>query len=247
MNSQPTHSDHGFRILAWNIRHGGGKDRLPRIIDRIASYAPDVVVITEYRQGKTGGQLTGALCGLGLPCQFAVPADPLVNGVLIASRRPFDQSESLVPDMGEPHRLPVIRTSGITVVGAYFPQREAKRPYWAAVAGSARRMIDQPALIIGDFNTGRHFIDEAGKTLEVAEGMDWMNDAGFIDLWRHRNPDGREYTWYSDKGNGFRIDHAFASPALAARVVNVGYSHQERLDRISDHSALIVDIGGIEA
>ena len=36
------------RLLAWNIQHGGGT-RIPRIVEEIAAYDPDVVVVTEFR------------------------------------------------------------------------------------------------------------------------------------------------------------------------------------------------------
>ena len=39
----------------------------------------------------------------------------------------------------------------------------------------------------------------------MAHFMDSMDAIGFRDLWRHRYPDGREFTWYSHRGNGFRI------------------------------------------
>jgi exonuclease III len=72
--------------------------------------------------------------------------------------------------------------------------------------------------------------------------MDEGEAIGFCDLWRRRNPEGREFSWYSTRGNGFRIDHAFLSPALAGRAGAVRYSHEEREARLSDHSVLILDL-----
>ncbi|HSV42525.1 MAG TPA: hypothetical protein VLH13_03840, partial [Methanomassiliicoccales archaeon] len=51
----------------------------------------------------------------------------------------------------------------------------------------------------------------------------------------------REYSWYSSKGNGFRLDHVLATPYLD-RPVWAKYSHQERERGLSDHSVLIFDI-----
>lgn len=55
-----------------------------------------------------------------------------------------------------------------------------------------------------------------------------------------------EWTWYSKRkggarGNGFRLDHAFATPSLAPRI-SCRYSHVEREAGISDHSIMIVEI-----
>jgi len=41
-----------------------------------------------------------------------------------------------------------------------------------------------------------------------------------------------------NKGNGFRIDHAFFSSAPAKRAGVVRYSHAEREAGLSDHSVL---------
>jgi len=38
------------KLLAWNILDGGGA-LLPRIIEEIAAYDPDVISVTEFRTG----------------------------------------------------------------------------------------------------------------------------------------------------------------------------------------------------
>jgi hypothetical protein len=40
-----------MRLLAWNIRQGGGS-RLARIADALARHEADVLVLSEYRGGK---------------------------------------------------------------------------------------------------------------------------------------------------------------------------------------------------
>ena len=95
--------------------------------------------------------------------------------------------------------------------------------------------------IIGDFNTGRHYIDEKRKTFYCSEYFDRFKEASLIDSWRSRNQEIKEYSWYSSKGNGFRIDHVFSTPDLDKMLSDVHYSHVEREKGLSDHSALIVE------
>jgi exodeoxyribonuclease III len=97
-------------------------------------------------------------------------------------------------------------------------------------------------LAIGDFNTCRAYLDEAGATDLTAHYLDAIEQIGFRDLWRHRYPERREYSWFSTRSNGFRIDHAFLSPELAASAGAVYYSHEERVARLSDHSPLILEL-----
>jgi exodeoxyribonuclease III len=115
----------------------------------------------------------------------------------------------------------------------------------ASVARDARRrVIIGAGGPIGDFNTCRAYVDEPGAIDPCAHFMDAVDAIGFSDLWRQRYPEGREFSWYSTRGNGFRIDHAFLSPAIAGRAGEVRYSHDERLGDLSDHSALILDLDG---
>jgi len=41
-----------MRLLAWNIRQGGGS-RLPRIADALKRQDADIVVLSEYRRGPS--------------------------------------------------------------------------------------------------------------------------------------------------------------------------------------------------
>ena len=77
----------------------------------------------------------------------------------------------------------------------------------------ARDLRDERALIVGDFNTGLP-IDAEGTPFVYSEKMAELLDIGWIDAWRQRNPEGKEYTWYSNANKGFRLDYAFASPKM---------------------------------
>ncbi|ABC22821.1 endonuclease/exonuclease/phosphatase family protein [Rhodospirillum rubrum] len=230
-----------IRVVCWNILHGGGR-RVDAILTRIVRHRPDVLILTEFRNDASGQRLRAGLRDIGLWYEHFVPTHKTSNGVLIAARDYVDAVQPLDTTVRKPHLLLEGLVAGLSVIGVYMPMGEAKTPYWEAVVAAARRREASPTLVIGDFNTGKHFIDEKGTSLVSAPFMNRMEEAGFVDLWRARNPEGREFTWFSHKGNGFRLDHAFASPSLAARVTDVFYSHAERLDRISDHSALILDI-----
>ena len=124
-----------------------------------------------------------------------------------------------------------------------MPNLIKKVPYWQAlIAALAAESLQAQSLAIGDFNTCRAYVDEPGAIDVCAYFMDEVAAIGFCDLWRQRNPEGREFSWYSTRGNGFRIDHAFLSPALLSRAADVRYSHDERESGISDHSLLVLDL-----
>ena len=97
-------------------------------------------------------------------------------------------------------------------------------------------------LAIGDFNTCRAHLEEAGAIDPTAHYMDAIDPIGFRDLWRPLYPDRREYSWFSTRNNGFRIDHAFLSQELAACAGTIHYPHEERIAGFSDYSPLILEL-----
>ena len=53
-----------MRLLAWNIRQGGGA-RLAAIAKALARHEADILVISEYRGGDSASRLRAALAVLG--------------------------------------------------------------------------------------------------------------------------------------------------------------------------------------
>jgi exodeoxyribonuclease III len=230
-----------MRLLAWNIRQGGGS-RLSGIVAALVRHDADVLVLSEYRGGDSAERLCAALRSAGYRHVTELVPPPQRTGVLIAARRGFSAQGALCPDVPEPYRLIDVELGSVRLTGVYMPNLLRKVPYWQALVSAFAARVDDATLAIGDFNTCRAYVDEPGAIDATAHFMDSVEAIGFHDLWRHRYPDGREYSWYSHRGNGFRIDHAFLSPSLASRAGAIRYSHEERLAGLSDHSVLLLNL-----
>jgi len=217
---------------------------VPAIAAALERHDADVLVLSEYRGGDAAQRLQRALAALGYPHMTTALPPAGRNGVLIASRLAIRETGHGRDGLAEPYRMVRIDVADICIFGIYMPNLLKKVPYWEALIDALAGEAGRPALAIGDFNTCRAYIDEAGAIDATAHFMDKIEAIGFCDLWRSRNPERREFSWYSTRGNGFRIDHAFLSPSLAARTAAIRYSHDERLAGLSDHSPLIVEIGG---
>src|SRR6516165_11227521 len=229
-----------MRLFAWNIRQGGGS-RLPRIAEALKRHDADIVVLSEYRGGTSALRLCAALHALGYRYASALLPPPSRNGVLVAARCPFREYGALEMGLPEPYRMVSVNFAMFRLIGIYMPYLLAKVPYWEALIAALSARSATRALAVGDFNTCRPYLDEAGAIDPTAHYMDRIAEIGFCDLWRRRNPSLREYSWFSIRGNGFRIDHAFLSPGLVDCAGAVRYSHEERLTGISDHSPLILE------
>ena len=208
----------------------------------MARHDADILVISEYRGGDSGTRLRAALTASGYRHQTGLTPPPGKNGVLIAARCRFFEHGAISDAVLEPYKMLRVEFPGFRLSGIYMPNLLAKVPYWEALIGALTQDTGGHALAIGDFNTCRAYVDEPGAIDATAHFMEKIEAIGFCDLWRARYPEGREFSWYSTRGNGFRIDHAFLSPALAARAGVIRYSHEERATGLSDHSPLILDL-----
>ena len=233
-----------MRVATWNIRHGGAAgDGHRRVVGTLLGFDADVLVVTEFRTNDRGAAIVVALQQAGY---YTTNPDspPNRNSVLIASRTPITTTQSLASSLSDSWRLWMADLGWGRVTGVYMPNQERKLPYWDSVI-SAASGPSAPCLLIGDFNTGRNDLDKADNATALigAEYMDRIGEVGLIDLWRSRHPDRREYSWFSTPwNNGFRLDHALGTSCIAAMVTDCRYDHAPRLERISDHSALIVEL-----
>lgn len=244
-----------MRIVAWNIRAGGGR-RVEGIARQLERWTPDVVALSEFRATAASRALATALAAGGLPHQVTAAnrGRPKVNALLVAARWPVRRLR-LRAAPSEPGRWLVAALDGPSrlVLGAmHVPNRASRRkyPFLDAVLTCARRWRLGPALLVGDTNSGRRGLDEEVPAFNAREER-WIDDlarCGWHDAFRHLRAGARAYTWYSPNGrNGFRIDQAFVNQALLARVKGAAYvwggvAVGGRRDGLSDHAALVVEL-----
>lgn len=246
-----------MKLLSWNIRQGGGK-RGDKIVDAICNHAPDVVALIEYRS-EPGKELCQKLDDKGWKYMESTTPRGNDNGLCVVSRtRLIRKPDPPVPPENAVRWLDAdLPAYGFGIGVLHIPGSStklngaAKRRFWGAVLSAALSRSDAPFVFIGDLNTGAHRIDEARATFHCAEHFGRMTaELCWIDLWRAFNGNAKEFSWYSKrKGgadrNGFRVDHAFGSPALWPRVVNCRYSDSERKAGTSDHSVVVVEIADL--
>lgn len=232
-------------LMAWNILHGGGRRRIPEIALALLEADPDLLVVNEYRT-MMGGQLRGVLADHGWRHQACTDPPKNRNGTLIVSR---DRIQIVPPTPDLPgclsQRWLEVEVGGLRLIALHLPEDQRPRAQlqaWSYLLGIARERVDCPAVLLGDFNAGRHRADEAGGISRRSADLGRLWSMGYRDAWRELHPKARESTWISPFGGGFRIDHAYVSPRLHGQLRSAEYLHELREKGLSDHSALVVQV-----
>jgi hypothetical protein len=205
-----------LRVAALDARGAADDDA---VIEALVACDADVIVTMSERSLRDG------LSAAGWP-QWSQR-----GGVEIASRRELAAAAVSLRDGC------AVDVGAVTVAGVALPGGEAKREAWESLLELA---ADGELLVIGNLNSGAHHRDEDGATMLCAEEFEKFSER-LVDVWRAQHGEATEFTWRSPRGRGFRIDHAFATPALAARVVRCEYEHAVRERGVTAHSIVIVD------
>ncbi len=153
-------------------------------------------------------------------------------------------------------RITAVKLGAVNFVSVYVPNskedlsRLAIRQRWDAWFRHYLASLDGPVVVGGDFNVAATELDLARpKENQSKHGFTPEERAGFAallenyhDVWRERNPESRQYSWWSHYAHarannvGWRIDY------LLARGVKL--THPAILDQVrgSDHAPVVAEI-----
>lgn len=225
-------------ILSWNIRQGGGT-RVPQISKYLIDKRPDVIVLSEFRNNEAGNLIRRNLIRSGYIHQGISPDREGKNSVCICSHLPF--SSHLYHDIDPNYSHCLIKASfqTIDVFGVYMPHKKKHQLFDYLI----EQDFDKPTVICGDYNSGINEIDQKGRSFWYEDKLLSLLENRFIDAFRQKHPDAKEYSWYSHQGNGYRYDHSFVTTELSQLVKECYYDHEARETKMSDHSPMMLIIG----
>jgi len=234
--------------------------RFPEQAEAVAAAAADVVALQEVT-AKTAPWWRDALAAAGLAhCAVTRAERPRRLGVLTAAREPLRELDTPA-GLPWPERVLCTAIGELEIVNVHSPispapdlakvlTHEAMAAYLAPKTG--------PVVLCGDLNTPRRelpdgeiltFAHDSKGRLREARGERWnaaeralVKDLGWVDAYRSLHGYGERsasWTYARDRG-GWRLDHVLLhglTPRAAA------YAHDWRRAGLSDHSALVVELG----
>lgn len=244
----------GLRLMTWNVQHASA-ERSRRQAAWIAGQHLDFAVLTEVAATRHEA-LSQSLAERGFTVHG--PADSGADyHTLLASRAGDLEPWPQIRARHLAHRCVAARLHLgadriVGILGLYVPSRGSpgrrnadKRAFQDEIMTllpGLREIFGATDTIIvaGDLN-----VIEPGHWPAHAVFGHWeyafyraFEDAGYTDAYRHVHPSGREHSWYGRSGAGYRFDHIFTSDPKV--VIDCRYDHQPRLERLSDHSAMML-------
>ncbi|HEV2814311.1 MAG TPA: endonuclease/exonuclease/phosphatase family protein [Solirubrobacteraceae bacterium] len=249
-----------MRLVSWNV--AGRLKRQPEQAAAVLSMAPDVVALQEvtvnslplWRAALEEAGLAHAVT----PLDDFVPPKPRRLAVLTAARTPLERLD--VGPLPWAERALSVDVAGIELLNVHSPI--APSPGLAKVlthealyAYASER--PGPVVLCGDLNTPRRthedgtvmtFAYTSGGKLRPERGERW--DAAERALvhtlraehgWEDAFLGCPERTWtFKDDRGGWRLDHLLVkNVTVTARA----YAHDWRRSGLSDHSAIVADVG----
>jgi exodeoxyribonuclease-3 len=259
------------KIATWNVN--SIRARLPRLLDWLPEAKCDVVCLQELKVEEAQFPRE-ELAAAGW--KIAAAYQKTYNGVAILAREELrDVSSGLDDGEDDPQaRLIAATVNDVRVVCVYVPNGQTvgsdKYRYKLRWLERLRAYLDRHAprelVLCGDFNVApepRDVYDPAGWENEVLfhidarTALEKVRAFGLADTFRLQNPDLQAFSWWDyrqlsfPKNRGLRIDHIFATEALARRCTHAAIDRESRKVKDgmqpSDHAPVIATfdtIGG---
>ena len=188
------------------------------------------------------------------------------SGVAIYSRREPDEVRSSLgwAPFDDEGRYLEARYGKLSVVSLYVPSGssgEERQRFKFKVMDWFKPVLDEwlasgrHYVVCGDWNIVRSRLDIKNWTSNQKNSgclpaeRDWLNGlcaekTGWVDSYRALNPEGEDYTWWSNRGAaraknvGWRIDYQMVTPSLRAKLKSCAITPKPRF---SDHAPFTVD------
>lgn len=255
-----------MKIATWNIN--GIASRLEQVVKWCQAVKPDVLCLQETKCVDAKFPFA-RLRSVGFE-HIEAFGEKAYNGVVIISKLPLsDVQKNFRSDKADaPRRLIAATAGNIRIVNVYIPHGTKlgsdKFKFKLDWIARLRKYFDKnctprdSVLLCGDLNVAAHESDVwnprqwNGKlhfTKPERDALINLKKWGFVDCLRQITDEPGEFTWWDNfressftKNRGLRIDHIWASPALADNCVDCWIDRTPRgWQKPSDHAPVIVE------
>ncbi len=241
-------------VFCWNIANPSIQ-RAGQQAEWLRKRKENILVLTEAKQSQGCVFLERYFQAYGYNVIFPKP-EGNEYGVMIVSKLPlrvsgFSDSVSYLRSRVT-SAIVLFQDETLEVIGVYVPSRDTgyektqkKKLFLKVLAETlTSNCLSAKRIFCGDLN-----ILEPNHVPHYPFFEDWEYDFYRVldkyqldDAFRHLNPNSQEYSWVGRTEDGYRYDHCFVSTDLLSSVRACYYLHQPRIEKLSDHSAIIMEL-----
>jgi exodeoxyribonuclease-3 len=253
-----------MKIATWNVNSIAA--RLTHVTQWLADNQPDVLCLQEI---KCVDEKFPAAAFTDLGYEVVTYGQPSYNGVAILSLQPITDVQKGFPNEAADaqKRLLAATINSVRVIDVYIPNgSEVGSEKYAYKLGWLAQLHDffqqqcdsqKPLILCGDFNIAPEDKDVHdpiawyGQVLcsqPERDALKKIADWGLLDLFRRHHQEAGLFSWWDYRGGGFprnhglRIDHLWATEALAATSRDCWIDKVPRkLERPSDHAPVVAE------
>ncbi len=255
-------------ISTWNVN--SVRARIDNIQNYLKKFSPDIVVMQEI---KTEDKNFPYDVFKKLSYECYVFGQKSYNGVAIASKKKLNNIKTdLIKDKLKQSRIISadieFKKRKIQLVNIYVPNGNPvdtdKYKYKVNWLNSLIKQLElsskknENIILTGDFNiipddedvyNPKGFEDDALFRLEIRKKFRTIINMGFVDVFRHINPNKEGYTFWDymrgawQKNNGMRIDHFLVSNSLINLIKKININKDPRgKEKPSDHTPVEIEL-----
>jgi exodeoxyribonuclease-3 len=244
----------GISVFCWNIANPS-VERAQKQADWLFKKDEDIFVLTEIKNSNGCLSIENFFRERNYNVIFIKP-EGKEYGSMIVSKYKLEPVDFY--DMGDNLKSRVtsvkvfLNNRFIEIIGAYIPSRDKsfnkiqrKKKFIENLGKSFMTHNNNSFRIFcGDFNVlePEHFPHYNFFEKWEYDFYNSLANYGLFDSFRHLNPQKKDYSWVGRTGDGYRYDHCFVSKDLLSFVKECYYLHEPRKERLSDHSAIILNL-----
>jgi exodeoxyribonuclease-3 len=244
-------TEESLAVLTLNVC-SPSRARAERQLEWLDQRPEQIFVLTEVSNGAGSELLNERLRTAGWAIRASTPPER-ERGVMVCSRVVLEPPRPpLVSYL--PERVEAVEIGNLELIGVYAPSRDEspekvarKRRFLAELLTIVGSREQKAAVLIGDLNiversdraTDRVFQDWEYELYEELPNLGWL------DAYRVLHPDRVDLSWADSEGRGYRFDHSFITADLSECLRRCEYLHETRDADLSDHSAMIIELGAI--
>ncbi len=234
-----------MRLISWNV-NGVRAVMKKDFLGSLEVMQPDVLCLQETKaQDEQVLEALAEVDGYHIYTNSAVKKGYSSTAVLSKKKAMSVRLDMGIEEHDQEGRVIAVEFAKYFVVTVYTPnsgselKRLEYRQQWDKDFLNYLKELEseKPVVICGDLNVAHKDIDlarpkpnynkSAGFTQREIDGLDNLVASGFVDTFRHVNPDTVKYSWWSyragarQKNVGWRLDYFLASETLLPAIKSV--------------------------